>query len=65
MNKELEMCHVHARRETVQRPDDVSAWEKFRSTALRIGRYDDAEAAAATIQELRRLRNLLAGAKHG
>jgi molecular chaperone DnaK (HSP70)/cytochrome c-type biogenesis protein CcmH/NrfG len=65
MNKELERCHAHARRETVRRPEDVSAWEELRGAALRIGRYEDAEEANETIRELRRPRNLLAGAMHG
>jgi tetratricopeptide (TPR) repeat protein len=65
LNKELEMCFVHARRETIRSPEDVSAWEGLRAAALRIGRYEEAEEAIEAIHELRRLRNLLAGAKHG
>jgi tetratricopeptide (TPR) repeat protein len=65
MNKELEMHHAHAKREAVRRSGDLSAWDELRSAALRIGRYVDAEEASETIRELRRPRNLLAGAKHG
>jgi molecular chaperone DnaK (HSP70) len=65
MNKELEMCFVHAQREAIRRPENSSAWEELRAAALRIGRYEDAEEASETIRDLRRPRNLLAGANHG
>jgi molecular chaperone DnaK (HSP70) len=65
MNKELEMWYTHAQREVVRRSEDVSAWEELREVATRLGKYADAEEASEEIRELRRPRNLLAGAKHG
>jgi hypothetical protein len=51
--------------EAIRRPDDVSAWEEVRQTALRIGHYDTAEEATETIRELSHPENLLASDKHG
>ena len=65
MSKELERWHAHAKLKAIRCPDNVSAWEEFRSVALRMGRYEDADEANERIGELRRPRNLLAGAKHG
>ena len=52
MNKELEKCHAHVRREAIRRPEYISAWEEL-LISLRIGRYDDADEADETIRELR------------
>jgi hypothetical protein len=65
VQKELERWHDHARREVIRRPEDVAAWEELRSTALRLGKYDEDEEAREAIRDLLRLRGLLAGPGHG
>lgn len=63
--KELERWHMHARQRTIQRPEDVEAWEELAITATRLGEYDEAEEAREQIWELKRDRNLLASPSHG
>jgi hypothetical protein len=64
VRKELERWHAHARRQTVQFPDDLEAWDELVFTATRLGEYDEAEEAKNHIRELKRDRNLLAGLGH-
>jgi molecular chaperone DnaK (HSP70)/Tfp pilus assembly protein PilF len=65
MNKELEKRLAHARRQTTQRPEDVSAWRELREAAMRLGRYEEADQASEEMRALTRRQNLLAGARHG